>query len=68
MSQEIELQIYPKNHFLRLQQVLQLIPISKSTWWKGIKSGKFPQGYSLGRCTVWLAQDIEKLIASVMHK
>ena len=37
----------PETGFLRLPQNLRqsipvLIPISKSTWWEGIKTGRFP--------------------------
>lgn len=33
----------PKVGFLRLPQVLQLVPISKSAWWEGCKTGPLPQ-------------------------
>lgn len=49
--------------FLRLPEVLELIPVSKSTWWAGIKSGRFPEGIKLmPRVTVWRAEDIRELI------
>jgi prophage regulatory protein len=51
---------------LRLPQVLHLIPVSKSTWWAGVKSGQFPQPLRLSaRCTVWRQRDIEKLVAQL---
>ena len=51
---------------LRLPQVLDLIPVSKSTWWAGVRSGRFPQPLRLGaRCTVWRQRDIEKLVAQL---
>lgn len=28
---------------LRLKMVLEIIPVSKSTWWAGVKSGRFPK-------------------------
>ena len=34
--------------FLRLSQVLALIPISKSVWWEGCKIGRFPKPIKLG--------------------
>lgn len=53
----------PDAGFLRLPQVLTLIPISRSSWWDGIKKGKYPQGIKLGsRTTVWRAEDIRTLI------
>ncbi len=50
--------------FLRLPQVLEIIPISKSTWWKGIKDGRFPKPVKLTeRTSAWLLEDIEALCA-----
>jgi predicted DNA-binding transcriptional regulator AlpA len=44
---------------LRLPQVLALIPVSKSTWWNGVKNGKFPRPIKLTeRTTCWRARDI----------
>lgn len=55
--------VLPGAGFLRLPQVLTLIPISRSSWWDGIKKGKYPQGIKLGsRTTVWRAEDIRTLI------
>ena len=51
--------------FLRLPQVLALIPVSKSVWWEGCKTGRFPKPIKLSpRTTVWLAYDIEQFIKS----
>ncbi len=51
---------------LRLPQVLEIIPVGKSTWWSGVKSGRFPQGLKLGpRTTVWKRSDIDLLIAKL---
>jgi prophage regulatory protein len=48
---------------LRLSQVLQLIPIAPSSWWAGVKSGKYPSPIKLGpRTTAWKAADILALI------
>ena len=53
----------PSTGFLRLPQVLALIPISRSAWWAGIRAGKYPAGLKLGRkTTVWRAEDIRALI------
>lgn len=52
---------------LRLPQVLEIIPVSKSTWWEGVKSGRFPASIKLGgRITVWRSSDIQKYIDEVM--
>ena len=53
----------PSTGFLRLPQVLALIPISRSAWWAGIRAGKYPAGLKLGRkTTVWRAEDSRALI------
>ncbi len=49
--------------FLRLPQVLAIIPISKSAWWQGCKDGRYPQPIKLGpRTTVWRSADIFALV------
>ncbi len=41
------------NTLLRLPQVLEIIPISKSAWWQGCKDGRYPKPIKLGpRTTV----------------
>lgn len=53
----------PETGFVRLPQILSLIPISRSAWWAGIRECKFPQGIKLGsKTTVWRAEDIRNLI------
>jgi len=53
----------PETGFVRLPQILSLIPISRSAWWAGIREGKFPKGIKLGtKTTVWRAEDIRALI------
>jgi len=48
---------------LRLRQVLQLVPVSASSWWAGVKSGKYPQSLKLSaKTTCWRASDILALI------
>jgi len=53
----------PATGFLRLPQVLTLVPISKSAWWEGCKTGRFPKPVKLGpRTTAWRAEDIAALV------
>lgn len=52
-----------KDVLLRLPQVLSIIPIPKSSWWRGVKEGRYPKGIKLGeRTTAWRASEIEALI------
>ena len=56
-------QTIPTTGFLRLPQVLNFIPISKSAWWEGCKSGRFPKPVKLApRTTAWKAEDIAALV------
>jgi prophage regulatory protein len=49
--------------FLRLPQILQLIPIGRSTWWQWVAIGKAPKGTKLGaKTTAWKTSDIQKLL------
>lgn len=49
--------------FLRLEQVLKLIPVSKATWWSGCKTGQFPKPFKLApRITAWRVCDIQSCI------
>jgi prophage regulatory protein len=49
----------------RLPEVLSRYPVGKSTWWAGVKSGKYPAPVKLGgvNCTAWRSEDIDALIA-----
>ena len=66
----------PETGYLRIRQIIgdpyadppipAVIPVCKSTWWAGIKTGRFPQPAlrTLGgaRVTVWRVEDIRALI------
>jgi prophage regulatory protein len=53
----------PSEGYVRLPQVLAVIPISKSSWWAGCKSGRYPPPIKLShRTTVWRVSDIRALI------
>ncbi len=63
----------PSAGYLRLSQILgnkkstppipAIIPVGKSTWWAGVKSGRYPKPVKLGpRTTAWRVEDIRYLI------
>jgi predicted DNA-binding transcriptional regulator AlpA len=55
--------IMPETGFLRINEVLKLIPIGRSSWWAGVKTGKYPKPIKLGsKTTVWRVEDIRILI------
>jgi len=33
----------PDTGFLRIKQILKYIPVSKATFWNGVRSGRFPK-------------------------
>lgn len=41
-----------------------IIPVKKTCWWDGVRSGRFPAPVKLGGCTMWRVEDIKALIAS----
>lgn len=61
----------PESGFLRLPQIIgdakrgipAVIPVCKSSWWAGVKDGKFPKPVKLGpRTTAWRVADIRALL------
>jgi len=56
----------PDTGFLRLPEVLSLIPVSATVWWEGVRTGRYPKGIKLSaRCTAWRAEDIRALIDNI---
>lgn len=53
---------FPTTGLVRLKDILAPkgpIPVSKSTWWQGVREGRFPKPVKLGpRTTAWKAKDI----------
>jgi hypothetical protein len=64
----------PETGFLRLYQIIgdlkavppipPIIPVKKSCWWEGVRTGRFPKPVKFGGCTMWRVEDIRALIAS----
>ena len=63
----------PQTGYVRLPQIVgdskakppipAVIPVSKSTWWAGVKDGRYPKPVKLGpRITAWKVEDIRALI------
>jgi prophage regulatory protein len=63
----------PETGYLRLSQIIgnpkanppipPILPISKSTWWQGVRIGRYPKPVKLGpRITAWRVSDIMALI------
>jgi prophage regulatory protein len=58
----------PETGLVRLPQILAVFPISKSGWWAGVKTGKYPASVKHGRCTFWRAEDIHMLLVQIAAK
>lgn len=53
----------PATGFVRLPDVLSVFPVSKSTLWAGVKSGRYPAPFKISeRVTAWRAEDIHAII------
>lgn len=52
----------PGTAWLKLDDVLQYIPVSRSQWFRGVASGQFPKPHKVGRLAFWKARDIRALL------
>lgn len=56
----------PATGYLRLPEVLKLIPVGRTTWWNGVREGRYPPGIKLSpRTTAWSAEAIRALITEL---
>ncbi len=61
--------ILPPEGVVRLPVVLKVLGIGKTTWWNGIKIGRYPRPVKLGpRMSVWRVEDIRALLASLTER
>lgn len=59
----MDTKLLPNAGFLRLSQVLTLIPVSKSAWYAGVSEGRYPRPVRLGpRTAAYRAEEITELI------
>lgn len=60
--------ILPETGYVRLTEIVRVFPIGKSTWWAGVKEGRFPKPVKLGpRTTAWRVEDIRALLERLSH-
>jgi len=68
----------PETGYLRLPQIIgdtksnppipAIIPVGRSTWWQGVKAGRFPKAIKLSeRVTVWRVEGIRAYINKTGH-
>lgn len=54
---------YATDRLIRLSDVLRIVPLSRSTWWAGIKTGRYPAPVRIGaRSVAWRASEIASLL------
>lgn len=67
------MQALPLAGYVRLPQIIgnpraippvpALFPVSRSTWWEGVRTGRYPSPVKISpRCTAWRVTDIRALI------
>ena len=57
--------VLPPEGFVRLPVVIRVMGIGKTTWWMGVREGRFPKPVKLGpRTSAWRVEDIRALIAN----
>jgi prophage regulatory protein len=55
--------ILPETGFIRVDEILELFPVGRTTWWQGVRYGKYPKPVKLSpRTTAWRVEDIRNLI------
>ena len=60
----MQFQDLPSEGFVRLPVVLRVLGIGKTSFWCGIKEGKYPKPVKLGpRTSAWRVEDIRAFIA-----
>lgn len=59
-------QTVPRTGLVRLSSILAPtgpLPLSRSTWWAGVRDGRYPAPVRIGRrITAWRAEDIWALV------
>lgn len=69
----------PETGFVRLPQILgdpkaappvpPIIPVSKSTWWLGIRQGRYPKPVKLSANTsAWRVEEIRELLEKLSRE
>ncbi len=62
-KREIQAAVLPPEGFVRLPIILAVFPVSRSSWWAGVRAGRYPPGQKISRrCTAWDVRVIRELI------
>lgn len=52
----------PASAWLKVDEVLQYVPVSRSQWYRGVRDGIFPPPHKVRRLAFWKARDIRVLL------
>ena len=52
----------------RVYKIPGVLPISSSTWYEGIKTGKYPKGIKHGARTLWPVKQIRALLDDINNQ
>ena len=52
----------PATAWLKVEEVLQYVPVSRAGWYRGVRSGEFPAPIKTGHRSFWKARDIRTLL------
>lgn len=59
---------FPETGFVRLNQILTVFPGGKSSWWQGVKDGRYPQPRKIGpNITVWIAEELREIFGDAIE-
>lgn len=53
--------------YFRLKDILKLFPVSRQTWYNGIKRGNFPKPIKWGTCSFWRKSEILKILNNLQN-
>lgn len=57
----VQQQTLPSEGLVKLSLVLKVIPVSKSTWFRGIAAGRYPKPVKIGiRASAWRVEEIRR--------
>ena len=51
-----------EDRLLRLKEVLEVIPVSRATWYRGVWAGFYPHPEKHGRSSLWRMSALQKVI------
>ncbi len=47
---------------IRIPQILEMLPISKSKFWLMVQKGEFPKPIKIGRSSFWMIEQVQDFI------